>query len=233
MPGLEQQPCVDELARPEPMRRIGKIGLELDRAGGLQDLIVDEGELAFVELDLVVVAIGEDRQRPLGHLLLNLRQVGLRQREDHRDRLDLGDHDEAVGVGRVDDVADIDLPYAGDPVDRRGQPGVVELHLGRFDQRLVGFDGALQLDTCAFWVSSSCGVASALGQQLVVAVEIGVRVCELGLIAIARGDHLVELGLIGTRIDLASRSPAFTVCPSVKAILVICPWIWLRTTTVL
>ena len=121
MPGLEQQPRVDELARPEHMRRVGKIGLELDRAGGLQDLVVDERELALVELDLVVVAIGKDRERPLGHLLLDFREVGLRQGEDHRDRLDLGDHDEAVGVGRMDDVALIDLPHAGDPGDRRSQ----------------------------------------------------------------------------------------------------------------
>ena len=45
----------------------------------------------------------------------------------------------------------------------------------------------------------------ALGQQLVVAVEIGERIGELGLVAIAGGHHLVELGLIGTRIDFGER----------------------------
>ena len=35
-----------------------------------------------------------------------------------------------------------------------------------------------------------------------VAVEIGLRVHELRLIAIARGGHLVDLGLVGPRIDL-------------------------------
>ena len=69
---------------------IGKIGLEPDRAGRLQDLVVDQRELALVELDLVVLAVGEDRERPLGHLLLDFRQVGLGQREDHRDRLRSG-----------------------------------------------------------------------------------------------------------------------------------------------
>ena len=101
---------------------LGNSALSRMRAGGLQDLVVDKCELALVELDLVVLAVGKDRERAFGHLLLlNFRQVGLRQGEDHRDRLDLGDDDEAVGVGRMDDVADIDLPHAGDPIDRRGE----------------------------------------------------------------------------------------------------------------
>ena len=107
MPGLEQAAAtLIELAGPKHMRGVGKLGLELDGAGGLQDLVVDERELALVELDLVVLAIGEHRERPFGHLLLDFGQVGLRQREDHRDRLDLGDHHQTVRIRRVDDVAD-------------------------------------------------------------------------------------------------------------------------------
>jgi len=34
--------------------RLWKLGLELNRAGGLQDLVVDEVDLAFIKLDLVV-----------------------------------------------------------------------------------------------------------------------------------------------------------------------------------
>ena len=45
----------------------------------------------------------------------------------------------------MDDVADVDLAHAGDPVDRRGEPGIAELYIGCFDERLVGLDGALQL----------------------------------------------------------------------------------------
>lgn len=48
VPRIDQQTCVDELARPVSRRRlVGKVGLELDRAGGLQDLAVDEAELAL------------------------------------------------------------------------------------------------------------------------------------------------------------------------------------------
>ncbi len=56
--------------------------------------------------------------------------------------------------------------------------------------------------TCAFWVSTSCGVAQPFCAQLGVAIEIGLRVRELGLIAIARGGDLVDLRLVGPRIDL-------------------------------
>ena len=72
MPCIDEQPRVDEFARPEPARLVGKIRLELDRAGGLQDLVVDEAEHALIQLDRVVLAVGEDRERRLGFLLLLL-----------------------------------------------------------------------------------------------------------------------------------------------------------------
>src|SRR5260370_28654326 len=54
MPRIEQQPYADEFARPQPMRRVGKFRLELDRAGRLQNLVVDQRELALVQLNLAV-----------------------------------------------------------------------------------------------------------------------------------------------------------------------------------
>src|SRR5207302_9559005 len=88
MPRIEEQPRVDELARPQPMHLVGKIRLELDRAGGLQDLVVDEAERALIQLDRIVLAVGENSERLLGLLLLllDLRQNRLRQREYQRDR---------------------------------------------------------------------------------------------------------------------------------------------------
>ena len=77
MPRVDEQPCVDELARPQLARLVGKIGLELDRAGGLQDLVVDEAEHALIEQRRIVLIVGEDRERRLGRLLLllDLRQT--------------------------------------------------------------------------------------------------------------------------------------------------------------
>ena len=83
-------------------------------------------------------------------------RIRLRQREDQRDRLDLRDVDEAVGIGRVNDVADVDLPDAGHPIDRRGETGVTEIDPRAFDDRLVGFIIATSWSTMAFWESASC-----------------------------------------------------------------------------
>src|SRR6267154_3080289 len=100
MPRVDEQPRVDQLARPEPLRLVGKIRLELDRAGGLQDLVVDEAQLALIQLDRIVLVKGKDRERRLGLLLLllDLRQTRFRQREYHRNRIDLRDDDEPVGI---------------------------------------------------------------------------------------------------------------------------------------
>ena len=59
------------------MSGVGKRRLEPHRAARLDDLVVDELERPLVELDLVVLAIGENRERALRHLLLDLRQIGL------------------------------------------------------------------------------------------------------------------------------------------------------------
>jgi hypothetical protein len=45
--------------------------------------------------------------------------------------------DEAVHIGRGNDVADIDLPDAGHPVDGGREIGVPEIHARTLDDRLV------------------------------------------------------------------------------------------------
>src|SRR5260221_7611295 len=107
-----------------------KFGLELSRTCRLEDLIVDEAEFAFIQLDLVVLAEGNHRQWPFGHFFQDFWPLQLRKREDQGDWLDLPHHNEAVWVGRMDDVADIDLSHTSDPPDRRGQPRITQLHAG-------------------------------------------------------------------------------------------------------
>ena len=72
-------------------------------------------------------------------------EFGLRQCENQRDRFDLGDVDQAVHVGRMDDIADIDLSDAGHAIDRRGQIGVAEIHPRAFDDRLIGLNDGNEL----------------------------------------------------------------------------------------
>ena len=57
---------------------------------------------------------------PARSALQHRRQAVLRDGEDHRDRLQLRDHHQAVGVARVHDVAGVDLAQAEAPADRRG-----------------------------------------------------------------------------------------------------------------
>src|SRR4051794_32125713 len=111
------------------MSLVWKIRLEPNRAGRLQDLIIDEHELAFIEINRAVLAVGEHRKRRFGLLLLllDLRQVRLRERENQRDRLDLRDDHEPTRVGGMDDVANIDLTQADNAVDRGRQSRVAEL----------------------------------------------------------------------------------------------------------
>src|SRR5437899_11939667 len=147
MPRLNEQPRVDKLARPELVRLVVKIRLELDRAGGLQDLVVDEAEQALIQLDRIILIVGKNRERRLGFLLLllDLWQARLGQREDQRNRMQLRDDDEAVGIRRADDVADVDLTNADHAIDGRRQARVAQLYLRGINQRLIGLDSGLQL----------------------------------------------------------------------------------------
>src|SRR3984893_15384072 len=189
------------------MRLVGKIRLELNRAGGLQDLIVDETEHAFIQLDRVVLAVGENRERRLDLLLLllNLRQIRLRERENQRNRLDLSSDDEPIRVRGVNDIAYVDLTNADKSIDRRRQPGIAELHFRRLDERLVRLDGALQLRDLRLLGLDQLWSGPAFVPQLGVANEIGLGIHALCLIAIGRGGGLIDLGLVGPGIDLCEQ----------------------------
>src|ERR1700704_1834186 len=99
---------------------IRKVSSQPYTSSGLYDLVVNEIETTFIKLDRVVLTVSLYLECPIGQGLLNLWEVGLRQSEDHRDRLDLRDHDKAIRVGWMNDVADVDLSYACYSVDGRG-----------------------------------------------------------------------------------------------------------------
>ena len=81
MPRVEQQPCVYELTRPQQVLLVGKLGSQPDRAGCLDDLVIDEVKCSLIEL-LAVLAIDEDRDRSVGQEFLDGNEIGLRQREN-------------------------------------------------------------------------------------------------------------------------------------------------------
>ena len=113
------------------------------------------------------------------------RHVVLRQREDDADRLQLGDHDKAVGIGRLHVIARIDLaqPYAAG--DRRNDVAISKIDLLGLDRTLVAChqalilvhqeqlilgllpgDAVLPVELCV-----ALGIASGLGQQRLVTAQ--------------------------------------------------------------
>ena len=205
MPGVDQQPRVDELARPEPVRLLGKFALSWIVPVVWRISLLTRPSLPWSSRVVVVLAVGEDRERALVFCCccwICGRSVS-GKREDQRDRLDLRDDDEAVRGRWADDVADVDLTNAGDAVDRRRQARVAELHLGGVDQRLVGLDRRLQLRRLAPSGSRPAAASpSPCSPKCGVALEIGLGIGELRLIAFAGCRSLVDLRLIGARIDL-------------------------------
>ena len=127
-------------------------------------------------------------------MLLDHGQIRLRQGEQQRNRLDLGDDDETVGVGRMNDVADVDLADAGDAGNGRGQARIAELDVGLVDLRLVGLHGGLELRHLRRLRLDQLRGRIALVAELGVAGEIGFGIGELRLVAVAIGRQTARSG---------------------------------------
>ena len=69
-------------------------------------------------LGIVAVVRIARQMRARAQLLHDLRKAVLGNGEQHGDRLKLGDHDHAVGVGGVDDIAGIHQAQPQDTRDR-------------------------------------------------------------------------------------------------------------------
>ena len=135
------------------------------------------------------------------HRLAHRTEIALRQREDHRARLDLREHRERIDVIGVDDVADIDLTEADHAVDRRRNGGVIELGFCRLDGGLIGVDrrfcrvdfGLLGID-----VLQRLGVPQ---HQRLEPRQVLLGVDQLRLVLALLGYGLIERGLEWRRID--------------------------------
>ena len=110
---LDLQAHIDELSGPELELVVGKFGLELQRAGGGIDLVVDAFQRAGIDHGRRHHCRTHRRPARPWRGRIDPHDLLLRQAELHRDRLQLGDDDEAGGIGRMDDVALVDLAQAG------------------------------------------------------------------------------------------------------------------------
>ena len=137
MAGVDDQPAVDEVARPKFQPFIGKIGFQLDRPGGLVDHVVHHGNRSTIQLRRVVLCQRDHRHmRDPKIELAALHRLG-RHREDDRDRPQLRDHHDRGALRRAHEIADIDLPDADATIDRRHDGSEAELCLRVGDLRSV------------------------------------------------------------------------------------------------
>jgi hypothetical protein len=105
---FDQQLRVDELVGKQRVVLVGKLRLQLHRAGALIDFIVEGQQRAGAELVLEAAVVHIDRK--VGVRLdrgRHARQVVFRDTEDHGDRLQLRDHHQSLRVRGVNDVAGV------------------------------------------------------------------------------------------------------------------------------
>ncbi len=198
---VDQQPHVDELSGPQLDIGVRELGLQFHRAGRCVDLVVDHGQLAVVDHRIVVGTQRVDRQRSLGEAAIDLVEVLLRQVEQHRDRLDLGDDDDARRAGGVHDVAFVDHAHAGAAVDRGDDGRIAQRRARVLDRRFVGLNQRLILLHERALGIGLLAVDGVGGGECLVARQIVLGVGEHRLVLRLLGDRLIELGLIDGRID--------------------------------
>ena len=66
MPRVEKQPRIDQLSGPQFVLFVGKVGSEPHASCGLHDFVVDEIDIAFIELHRVVLTVSHYLERPIG-----------------------------------------------------------------------------------------------------------------------------------------------------------------------
>ena len=188
---------------------MAKIALQADRRRRRVDLVVDDLERARAErLRAVALQRLDDERRPAALRRRDARQVVLRQREEHRDRIELRDDDDARRVGGVHDVARVDLAHARDAVDGRLDARVVELQLRVLDLRLVALHGAAQLLDGRALVVDLLLRDELLRDDGLVALEVALRAAQLRRVARERRLGLVQLDVERPRIDLREQLAA-------------------------
>src|SRR5208337_1383347 len=143
---IDEQLGVDELIWKQRVVLVGKGRLELDRAGGLIDLVVGREQGSGREFVLEVMIVSRDRQLAVGlHRGLEAWQIVLRNTEINRDRLQLRDHRETGRVGRMNDIARVHQPEPNPARDRRSDAAINQLKLGVFERRHIFRERALGL----------------------------------------------------------------------------------------
>src|SRR5260370_340018 len=125
VPGVHEKVHIHELIGEERVVHIGKNGFQLVRAGGEINLSVGGDKFSRSDLHLVFTIVGFDRELyARAQLGVHRRQLILRQTENYRDRLELGDDEKTIRIRGVHDVAGIDEPETDAPADGSSNAGI-------------------------------------------------------------------------------------------------------------
>ena len=125
--------------------------------------------------------------------------------EDNRNGLQLGDDEQAIRVGRVNNISDIDEPQPDPAADRRSDVRINELQLGVINLCLVGFDRAFELTHLRLLGVELLARNYAFFEQQLVALVVDLNVLELGLILGKLPFGLLQLYFERPRIDFDER----------------------------
>ena len=209
---VDEQLYVDELVGKQALVGIVENRPQLDRPGGRIDLVVNRLQLSDRELGRAGTVIGGRLQccpgvQPLQHLL----QAVFGQREDDRDRLQLGYDDDPVGIAGLDIIPGIDLAQPNSTGQRRDNVGVGQIELLRVDLSLIQ-----QYLRPILGDRRNLGVARlsrdrVLCDESVVALQVDLGVIQGRLVFGELRLRLFKRHLIRTRIDLGEEITFFDV----------------------
>jgi hypothetical protein len=203
---VDEQAGVDELVGEQAVALVAEEALELDRARGVVDLVVDRLQRAGVE-HLLPLAVPRLHAQlvALRHPRHHRRELVGGQREDDRDGLELRDHEQPARVGRVHHVPRIDQAQAHAARDGRGDPAVGEVESRVGDLRFVRLDRALELVDGGHLRVDLLARDRVLLQQGLVAREVEARVLQRGLVLRELALLLLDRHLERPRIDLGQQ----------------------------
>ena len=123
----------------------------------------------------------------------------------NRNRLELRDHNQAGGVGRLHEVPLIHQAQPDPPADRRGDAGVDKLHFNTLDQSLIVFDGAFELVHQGYLRIVLLPWNCILLDEHCETLEIEARVVQQSLVTRQLSLELGQLGLEWARVDFSQQ----------------------------
>src|SRR6266513_3198108 len=125
--GVELDPYVDELARPERVLAVLELSPQLDGPGARVDGVIDEDQRSGG--CGLIRARGQrlDRERPRGHVAANGAELLLRHGAGHVDRVHLVDHHQGERIVRLDEVSHLNLDLSWVAIDRRTNRAVLQV----------------------------------------------------------------------------------------------------------